>query len=154
MNSKKSLWSACIIVLLFSLLYRVPVIQLDFGHKTYFITSDHFELQWIHSVEKAEWVETYLRDGDELILTETYFKTFGAGVPSDAEVIDSDDGYVHMKIEQRMQEMNLTVSENVKTTITTSDAVIRLYDLTDDYESVNISVEYLHIWEYIGGEFL
>ncbi len=141
-------------MLLFSLFYRLPVIQLDFGHTIYYLKEDHFELRWIHSVEKEEWVEVYQREDDELILTETYFKTFGAGVPSDGEVIDAQDDFIHMKISERLSEMNLTVSENVKTTIISNETEILLYEITNDYESVTISIEYLPIWEYIGGEFL
>ncbi len=141
-------------MLLFSLFFKIPVIKLDFGHAIYYLEKDEFELRWIHSVEKEEWVEKYIRDSDELILTETYFKTFGAGVPSDGEIMGLHDGYIHMKIDQRFRELNLTVSENVKTTIISDNAELPLYEIISDYESVIISIEYLHIWEYIGGEFL
>ncbi|WP_010647515.1 DUF1850 domain-containing protein [Oceanobacillus massiliensis] len=154
MNSKWIVWSTCVSVLLFSLFFRLQVVQLDFGHATYYIDTKRFELHWIHSVEREEWAEIYRLDKGELILTETYFKTFGAGVPSGAEVIASDDSFIHMKINQRLSEMNLTVSENVMTTIITDQSEIPLYKLTDDYETVNISVASLHIWDYIGGEFL
>lgn len=139
-------------VLLFFLLFRLPVIHFDFGEEQYFLTEDEFTLKWIHSVEKEEWIELYERDGGELILTETYFKTFGAGVPSDGEIISSEDGFVHMRINRHFPEMNLTVSENAQTTIETNDKIIPLYELTDDYEFVAISVQRIHLWQYIGGK--
>lgn len=139
-------------VLLFFLLFRLPVIHFDFGEEQYILTEDEFTLKWIHSVEKEEWIELYERDGEELLLTETYFKTFGAGVPSDGEIISSEDGFVHMRINRHLSEMNLTVSENAQTTIETTDKIIPLYELTDDYEFVAISVQRIHLWQYIGGK--
>lgn len=140
------------LVLLFFLLFRLPVIYFDFGDKAYFLAEDEFTLKWIHSVEKEEWLEMYERDGNRLLLTETVFKTFGAGVPSDGEIISSDDGFVHMRINQHLSEMNLTVSENAQTTILTEDKTIPLYELTEDYEFVAISIQRIHLWQYIGGK--
>lgn len=140
------------LVLLFFLLFRLPVITFDFGNEKYFLTEDDFTLQWIHSVEKEEWLEKYERDGDRLLLTETTFKTYGAGVPTDGEIISSEDGYVHMRIDRHLPEMNLTVSENAQTTIMTEDKTIPLYELTEDYEFVAISIERIHLWQYIGGK--
>lgn len=139
-------------VLLFFLLFKLPVVYLDFGDEAYFLTEDEFTLKWIHSVEKEEWLEMYERDGEELLLTETVFKTFGAGVPSDGEIIPSEDGFVHMRIDQHLPEMNLTVSENVQTTILTKEKTIPLYELTGDYEFVAISIKRIHLWQYVGGK--
>ncbi|TAA71684.1 DUF1850 domain-containing protein [Planococcus salinarum] len=139
-------------VLLFFLLFRLPVIHFDFGEEQYFLTEDEFTLKWIHSVEKEEWLEMYERDGDRLLLTETVFKTFGAGVPSDGEIISAEDGFVHMRINRHLPEMNLTVSENAQTTIMTENKTIPLYELTDDYEFVSISIQRIPIWQYIGGK--
>lgn len=139
-------------VLLFFLLFKLPVVYFDFGDEAYFLTEDAFTLKWIHSVEKEEWLEMYERDGEQLLLTETVFKTFGAGVPSDGEIIPSEDGFVHMRINQHLPEMNLTVSENVQTTILTQEKTIPLYELTGDYEFVAISIKRIHLWQYVGGK--
>ncbi|EIM08033.1 hypothetical protein A1A1_03037 [Planococcus antarcticus DSM 14505] len=136
------------IVLLFFLLWRIPVVQFDFGEERYYLKEKEFTLQWIHSVEKEEWLEFYERDGDSLLLTETKFKTYGAGVPSDGEIISSEDGYVHMKIGRLFTEMNLTVSENAQTTIITAEEEIPLYEYTEDYELVTIKIEFIHLWDY------
>jgi hypothetical protein len=152
MSSKKWKWGACFIVLLFFLFIRLPVIVFDFGAEKYYVKESSFALEWIHSVEKGEWIEFYERDGDDLLLTKTVFKTFGAGVPSDGEIIPSDDGFIHMRINQRLPEMNLTVSENAATTIQTEEKKILLYELAEDYEMVSISVQFVHLWEYIGGK--
>ncbi|MEC5423947.1 DUF1850 domain-containing protein [Virgibacillus sp. C22-A2] len=154
MNNKWFKWGACIIVLLFLLFIKLPVIQFDFGQEIYYLKSDAFHLKWIHSVEKEEWVEIYQRHKDEIILTETYFKTFGAGVPADGEIIESEDGYVHMRIDRQMADFNLIVSENAQTKLVTEEAEIALYELTDEYGNISISVEYIHLWEYVGGSYL
>ncbi len=152
MGSKGWKWSAGILVLLFFLFFKIPVIQFDFEDEKLYVKEDEFRLKWIHSVEKEEWIELYERSKDKLILTETYFKTFGAGVPSDADVVRTEDGYVMMKIDRNFQEMNLTVSENAQTTVEAGRKEIPLYELTEDYESVRISVQYVHFWEYMGGK--
>lgn len=139
------------IVLLFFLLWRIPVVQFDFGGERYYLKDTNFTLQWIHSVEKEEWLEFYERDGDNLLLAETKFKTYGAGVPSDGEIISSKDGYVHMKIGRLFNEMNLTVSQNAQTTINTADKEIPLYEYTEDYETVTITIEFIGLWDYVRG---
>ena len=139
------------IVLLFFLLWRVPVVQFDFGEDRYYLKEKDFALQWIHSVEKEEWLEFYEQDGNSLLLTETKFKTYGAGVSTDGEIISSEDGYVHMKIGRSFNEMNLTVSENAQTTIRIADREIPLYNYTEDYESVRITIRFIDLWDYVRG---
>src|SRR5699024_3510950 len=94
------------------------------------------------------------RQDNELILTETYFKTFGAGVPSDWEVIDEKEGFVHMKVERKLDEVNVVVSENVQTTITVDDKDLELYKMLDNHSEVTFKVKYLHLWNLLGGEFI
>ena len=141
-------------MLLFFLLWRIPVVQFDFGEERYYLKETSFALQWVHSVEKEEWLEFYERDGDNLLLTETKFKTYGAGVPSDGEIISSKDGYVHMKVGRLFNEMNLTVSQNAQTTIIAADKEIPLYEYTGDYELVTIKIELIHLWDYARGKTL
>ncbi|MBT2583900.1 DUF1850 domain-containing protein [Planococcus sp. ISL-109] len=141
-------------VLLFFLLIKLPVIAFETDGEQFYLKEKAFELSWIHSVEKEEWREFYERDGGTLTLTETHFKTFGAGVPSDGIILPSDDGFVHMRIDRVMDELNLTVSENAQTTIRTGGREIKLYALIDDYETFRISVDYIHLWNYVGGKTL
>ncbi|WP_377891027.1 DUF1850 domain-containing protein [Alkalihalobacillus sp. R86527] len=62
-----------------------------------FLTADTFSVRWEHSVEKEEWEEYFQKEGSELILTHTRFKTFGAGVPSHAgKETFIKDGWVYM----------------------------------------------------------
>lgn len=149
-------WGACFIVLHFILFIflKVPVVQLNFDQEIYYVKEDIFQIKWIHSVEKEEWMEVYERKGRSIVLTETYFKTFGAGMPSDGKIVDSDAGYVHMKIDRLMKEINLVVSKNVQTTIETKSGETHLYELTEDQSNVHISVQSVHLWDYMGGKSL
>ena len=146
--NNKVLWifGSIAFLMLLSLLFIEEVIEVTYGDESFYIEEESFEVGWIHSVEKEEWIEVYEVVDDELLLKETRFKTFGAGVPSEGEIIPSTDGYVHMKINRRMKELLLTVSENVQTTLYLSDEIIPLYNLTDNLEVVTIQIKKRPIW--------
>ncbi|WP_110601242.1 DUF1850 domain-containing protein [Salinicola lusitanus] len=57
-----------------------------------------FTIRWMHSVEKEDWEEWFrVTDADAIEITGTRFKTFGAGVPSDAGTeTHLEDGWVVM----------------------------------------------------------
>ena len=110
-----------------------------------------FEIGWIHSVEKEPWYETYENINDQLYLTVTKFKTFGAGTPSDEEVIPSQDGFIHMKVNRPMDAVHLVVSKNVKSTLYTNDKIIPLYELVDDYETITIEIIDIPLWRLLRG---
>lgn len=109
----------------------------------------NFEVEWIHSVEKEAWIETYLVEGNKLILTTTAFKTYGAGVPSDGVIEDRGDGLVHMKINREMVEVTLVVSDSVRTTLRFGNKEIFLYELVNDYEEVRIESKFLPWWNLL-----
>ncbi|MCM3388955.1 DUF1850 domain-containing protein [Ureibacillus chungkukjangi] len=154
-KSKKKwwFWSIGLLILLNFFFIRVPVFAFEFEDKTYYLKSNHFDLSWIHSVEKEEWIETYQQNGEQMLLTETHFKTFGAGVPSQSKDVSIEDGFVKMQINQLFKELNLTVSSNVKTTIIVDEQEIPLYKYTDDYSMVHIFIEKLPIWKLAKGGF-
>jgi len=155
MSNKKLFGSIGILLILLGIfIIRLPILVFEFPDKTYFATSKQFDIGWIHSVEKEEWIEHYEINQDDLILVSTKFKTFGAGVPSISEDVELIDGYVQMKINQPYKELNLTISENVDSTIYIDDKEIKLYDYGETYSTVLISVERIFIWQYLGGEFL
>jgi hypothetical protein len=92
-------------VLIFTLLcigmllipFQVLTIDGEGGEKSAYLGASDFSLKWKHSVEKEEWEEFFVLQDTGILLTDTRFKTFGAGVPSDA---GSDnfikDGWVYM----------------------------------------------------------
>ncbi|WP_221567988.1 DUF1850 domain-containing protein [Alkalihalobacillus sp. TS-13] len=56
-----------------------------------------FTIQWQHSVEKELWEEFFKVKEDAIYIEGTRFKTFGAGVPSNAgNDTYIKDGWVHM----------------------------------------------------------
>ncbi|HWL25915.1 MAG TPA: DUF1850 domain-containing protein [Ureibacillus sp.] len=153
-NKRRWLWSIGALILLTIFFIKIPVFSFEFEDQTYYLLDHSFQLKWIHSVEKEEWIETYEKSGDELLLTDTYFKTFGAGVPSDSEKTELVNGYVKMEINRTFPELFLTVSENVKTTILTNNRNIPIYTYTSDYATVHITKESIYLWELISGGLL
>ena len=153
MRSKKVWGSIAICVLLLLFFIRIPTIAFHFSNQTIYTKEKTFELSWIHSIEKEEWIEHYIIENSELLLQSTRFKTFGAGVPSDANEVQLKDGFVVMQIGQPYEELNLTISEYVDTTIQISDQQFKLYQYGKPYETVLITVEKLPIWHYLRGRF-
>lgn len=140
------------IVLLLFLFVKIPVLYVAYEGGGFPLKEDSFEVSWIHSVEKEAWMETYEKNGESLYLVKTKFKTFGAGTPSDGEVIPSNDGFVHMRIDREVESVDLIVSANVETTLTTYSKEYRLYEMVEDYENVSIQIKKLPLWEFLRGE--
>ena len=154
MSSKKVFGSIGILILLSLFFIRFSVISFEFKEGTYYTRSQQFDLIWIHSVEREEWIEMYRVQGNRLILEKTQFKTFGAGVPSDAKEVALENGYVVMKIEQPYDALNLTISENVSSTIKIDEKEFKLYEYGKTYDTVQITSEKINLWQYLKGEFL
>lgn len=138
-------------MLLLYLLSPITVIQLSSKNQTHYISAKSFEIGWIHSVEKEPWFETYEVHNQKFLLIETRFKTFGAGTPSEAIDTTMKNGFVYMKMNRLMEEIHLTVSDQVQTTFYTKDQTIRLYEWVDNYESVTIQVQKIPRWLLLGG---
>ena len=151
-NKKYGLVAVLIIALvcpLFLIRKEIVLVEYEQGQ---FLIKDEFTIGWVHSVEKEPWYEIYKVYNNQLYLKETYFKTFGAGTPSDGTVVKTDDGYVHFMINKPVQEINLVVSDNVKTTIYTKNEEIKLYKLVEDYSSISFKIQKIPLWKYIRGE--
>jgi hypothetical protein len=151
----KSRWlilgSIAFVMLLLSLSIRVSAIRVTTVGWQEHIPADHFEIGWIHSVEKEPWFEMYeVRDG-KLYLTGTRFKAYGAGVPSEGEIIPSDDGFVHMALNREVPELNIFASADVRTTLYTDRGELPLYDPGGERWSVSITHEEVPLWRLIGG---
>ena len=153
MSSKKIWGSIAICLLLLIFLIRIPTIAFHFQNQTIYTMEKSFDLSWIHSVEKEEWIEHYIIKSNELLLESTSFKTFGAGVPSDAKNVELKNGYVVMTIEQPYEQLNLTISEYVNTTIHLAQQEMKLYKYGEPYETVLIKVEKLSVWQFLRGNF-
>ena len=146
MNSKiKWIVSGSIVtVLLLFLIWPKSALVIEAeGYAPVFLEAGTFELHWIHSIEHEEWYEIYEIQGDHLLLTETYFKTFGAGVPSDSEEPPeiTEDGFVKFTVDDVYPELYMNVSENVETKIIQNDQEHLLYEMFESNTSVKISIE-------------
>lgn len=130
-------------MLLFVFLYRMEYIEIsgENGHIEK-IFAHTFDLHWIHSVEKEEWYETYTVKDGRLFLTKTYFKTYGAGVPTDSkyETKLNKNGFVEVTINEFREALFLNVSSNVKTEIHYDEKTIKLFEIYEDYTPVDIKV--------------
>lgn len=129
-------------LLLFFLWPRHALIIEAEGSDPVCLEADTFELHWVHSIEHEEWYEVYeIIDGD-LLLTKTYFKTFGAGVPTDSEEPPriTDDGFVEFTVNDAYPELRMNVSENVQTKIVQNNQEYLLYEIFDSNTSVKVSI--------------
>lgn len=70
----------------------VIVVETMTGDRLVVSDGDGFVLTYTHSVEKTPVVETYERQGDELVITRMEFSSYGAGLPADADVERTADG--------------------------------------------------------------
>jgi hypothetical protein len=153
MNNKKVIiGSTFLLVLLLFLFIKKPVLQVSYADGAFYLKEKEFEIGWIHSVEKEPWFEQYMMKNNKLYLVGTRFKTFGAGMPSDGEIIPSSDGFIHMAMNREMEFLNLTVSERIKTTLHTGDTTIPLYKLAGEYGSVTIEIKDQPLWQLIRGD--
>lgn len=153
MNSKSALiLGGAILLLLLLSFVRFPFIIVEINKEKLIVSKNEFQLEWIHSVEKELWTEYFIRDGDSLLLTKTVFHTFGAGVPSDGRILESDDGLIHMEINRSLDELHLTVSENVKTTLINKEKSIPLYEYFDHFSEITFRVEHIHILDFLRKE--
>ena len=129
--------------------FPLKFIKLTLPSETLVFYEKSFEVEWVHSVEKETWIETYVVKGNKLLLTTTTFKTYGAGVPSDGVVDERGDGFVHMTINREMDDILLVVSNLVKMTVWFGNKEIPLYELVDDYEEVQIESKWLPWWNIL-----
>lgn len=142
MSNKQWKRSAFILVLfsfIIVLSFPVPLTKVSYPDHNYYFKEKKFSIQWIHSVEKEEWREFYQRDKNDLLLTHTKFKTFGAGVPAQGTILKKEKGYVTYQVNRRMNEVNLIVSHNVQSTLYINKKEIPLFTQVNEYEEVTIT---------------
>ncbi|WP_017754774.1 DUF1850 domain-containing protein [Calidifontibacillus oryziterrae] len=140
MSNKKLKRRSFVFGLLFILIlfFPVSVTKVSSLDNAFYFTDKEFSIYWIHSVEKEAWQEFYERQGKDLVLTYTKFKTFGAGVPSQGKIKKNEKGFITYEIGRRMEGINLIVSENVKSTLFIKNRKIPLYKFAGNYEEITI----------------
>lgn len=166
-QSKRFRWSGlffgiiiatCLVVgsLIIKALFYTPqnVVMVQFND-TQCVIKDKFELLWMHSVEKQWWIESYeARDG-QLLLTDTYLQTFGAGTPSTEQGGESSQkypGYVLYQINSWLPELNWMISSNIKAQIITHKKRLPIYQWVSDYTNIYIFARTQSLWTLLRQE--
>ncbi|RXT09094.1 DUF1850 domain-containing protein [Ammoniphilus sp. CFH 90114] len=137
-------------ILILSLLFFFPhhKTEVSFQENIIYLSDEAFSIGWIHSVEKEEWLEFYERRGNQILLTKTQFKTYGAGVPSSGKSSLTEDGYVEVEINRKMDELRLVVSPRVKSTMHLNNHDLLLYEIVEPYNEVVIKPVSLPVYQY------
>ncbi|WP_385937377.1 DUF1850 domain-containing protein [Thalassorhabdus alkalitolerans] len=80
---------------------------------------DELVLSWIHSVEKSPWAELYkVTEEGSLLLDETVFQSFGAGVPHQKGDMSVENGEVVIRnINEEHEALRWIHSQNVEFTL-------------------------------------
>lgn len=105
---------------------------------------DQLELSWIHSVELTPWIEVLVVTNDErLMLIETRFQSFGAGMPHETEGdVLVKDGYTIMtNLEQLFTSYRWVHSHNAQFTLTKNGENIFLADELPHHQRMEMFIE-------------
>ncbi|MGV6988341.1 DUF1850 domain-containing protein [Testudinibacter sp. P80/BLE/0925] len=119
-------------------LFPLKLFVIQFGEHRCYLYAQQFELRWRHSVERQLWREHYRRDGDAILLDQTWLQTFGAGTPSQGTPIAAPPGYVGYRQRIRLAEINWVVSRNMQGELSTPQVRIPFYQVVPDYSDVRI----------------
>ena len=88
---------------------------------------DDIQISWTHSIEKSTWIDTLTVAPDgQLVLTETRFSSFGAGMPYDTEgTVTYEDGYIVLRgLQQRIHAYQWVHSQFVQHTVRWNGKVV------------------------------
>lgn len=99
---------------------------------------DELRLEYTHSVEKTPVTEVYTVEGSALESTRMVFESYGAGLPSNADVERTDDGRFVTETEGTHERIVVSPGEIAGHTLTVNDTTYDLVALADG--SVSISV--------------
>ncbi|TMW69992.1 DUF1850 domain-containing protein [Alteribacter natronophilus] len=107
------------------------------------LPGDLITLRWIHSVEKTPWLERYeVRDSGELVLVETEFESFGAGVDYSRGEMTVEDGKVKVTdLEQHVPFISWIHSEQASYTITINETQAAGPEDLPHHEAIMVTVE-------------
>ena len=142
-----------------------PGVVVSFAQQSCYLDRDKFELKWLHSVEKQWWVESYQARSDELLLTDTYLQTFGAGTPSTEKALKNTrpeyQDYVRYQINTTLPYLDWMVSANIQAHLiipnegrapTTQGLSLPIYQWVDDYTTIHIATQKITLWSRLSQE--
>ncbi|NBI30709.1 DUF1850 domain-containing protein [Chengkuizengella marina] len=146
-----------IILILLCILFFFPVTVLfiqsdnEISYKFYTHNFNEFSIRWIHSVELEEWEEFFEIEGTSIMLNSTRFKTFGAGVPSNAGTHSYlKDGWVYMIDINRQigDELVIQTGNETHHRVYFKDSILELNKVDTAY---HIKVEQLKLIDMMSG---
>jgi hypothetical protein len=146
-------WICITVICLILLLPRPFIILRDFHSRVTYaeipiLPTTRFTVEWIHSVELTPWRETYLANWPEgITLTETAFRSYGAGVPADTgKQTKVVDGWIVASglSESRENVIYLISKPDYKLMI--EDRIIPLTQLLPRYTSMEMTAKWRFWW--------
>lgn len=148
---KKSAALTALLLSILSLVLSAPkqFIQVQVDQDRCKISSDSFDLQWKHSVEKTTWLEHYQIKQRKFVLRYTDLISFGAGTPTHYPIIFQKNGWIRMDVNQTLKDINWTISKNMQGTIKSQQKQWLIYQDYPDYSIVNISIQQQPFWNVI-----
>ncbi|MGV3467158.1 MAG: DUF1850 domain-containing protein [Heyndrickxia sp.] len=143
------LYAVPFLFILIVLLFPIQTVMISSGMKKYYNPLSSFSIKWMHSVEKEDWIESYKTTKDGFLLYESTFKTFGAGVPSEGEVVKKYDDWVTYRIHRNFEQLNIVVSKNVHSTLLVDGKNVPLFKLFPSYSEVRFQKERIPVIFYL-----
>ncbi|MCM3079728.1 DUF1850 domain-containing protein [Brevibacillus invocatus] len=113
---------------------------------------DYFQIEWIHSVERTPWRETYRVVGfSGMELAETSFRSFGAGVPANFQdqqgvQVSVRDGWITVSGLQEKRDQVLYLITRDDYLLQVGEQTWRLSDLLPLGTSLELSVGWYPWW--------
>lgn len=107
------------------------------------LQDDKFRIVFVHSVEKTLVEECFRVEPDgSMVLYETRYSSYGAGLPSDAEGgFALENGRFVLKLERKFERITLRVSHIDGHGIVFSDGMIRFKDIANVNDPLMIYVK-------------
>ena len=121
------------------------------------LRSDEFTVAYLHSVELSEVKEVYRLSNRQMILTETVFSSYGAGLPATTEYPFeiTDDGFRIYQINQVIDPLVYrTGAERADHRLLIGKKVIPFLEFSQAREGVVFTVRYQPLFYYLFKEVL
>lgn len=118
-------------------------------------SDNRFTIKYIHSVERTPVWEVYTIDSGEIVLRETIFQSFGAGLPStspyDFEVVE--EGFRLFNIDQKMTNLIYrTGAVRANHQLIIGDKIYPFVEFSQPTEGVRFESKKISILSYIAKE--
>lgn len=132
-----------------SILWPVTNVVLTLPTQSCLLPDTDFALQWQHSVEKENWREAYQRHDQQLLLTHSQFKTYGAGTPSSGELHTDNNELIDYRVDRLLNELSWVVSDNVQSTLWIDGNPWPVHALVDDYTELDFRVSRIPFLQFL-----